>query len=153
GTSPNAMALSADGSRLFVADASINAVAVYDSLNFTLAASQATEPLEVRALGFIPTEWYPSALAITGDDLLIATAKGQGSGPNSGISKLRNERRRRVHPYIATLIGGSIARLEIHDISGNLADLNHQIEMDTIFNLNYSHSKIHLLVRTITVLC
>jgi len=142
GTSPNAMALSADGSRLFVADASINAVAVFDSLNFTLAASQATEPLEVRALGFIPTEWYPSALAITGDDLLIATAKGQGSGPNSGISKLRNERRRRVHPYIATLIGGSIARLGIHDISGNLADFTHQVEQDNLFNLHSDPSKI-----------
>ena len=33
--------------------------------------------------GFIPTEWYPSALAIAGDDLLIASAKGESSGPDN----------------------------------------------------------------------
>ncbi len=75
GTSPNALALSADGSRLFVADASINAVAVFDSSKFTPASAQSTaESVEVKALGFIPTEWYPSALAITADDLLSTLA-------------------------------------------------------------------------------
>src|SRR5205807_5232026 len=132
GTSPNAMALSADGSRLFVADASINDVAVFDSSNFTLAASQATEPLEVRALGFIPTEWYPSALAITGDDLLIATAKGQGSGPNNMRGQLKGERKRKEHPYIATLIGGSIQRISLADIDKSLAAYTRQVEEDNL---------------------
>ncbi len=134
GTSPNALALSADGSRLFVADASINAVAVFDSSKFTPASAQSTsESVEVKALGFIPTEWYPSALAITADDLLIATAKGQGSGPNSGISQLKNEHRHRQHPYIAALVGGSTARLSLHDVLGTLADSTRQVEQDNLF--------------------
>jgi DNA-binding beta-propeller fold protein YncE len=134
GTSPNALALSADGSRLFVADASINAVAVFDSSKFTPAPAQSmAEPVEVKARGFIPTEWYPSALAITANDLLIATAKGQGSGPNNGISQLKNEHRRRQHPYIPTLIGGSVARLSLHDVLGNLADFTRQVEQDNLF--------------------
>ena len=72
-------------------------------------------------LGFIPTEWYPSALALVGNDLLIATAKGQGSGPNNMQGMLKGERKRKEHPYIPTLIGGSIQRLSLADIDKNLA--------------------------------
>lgn len=68
GSTPNALALSKDG-RLFVAEADNNAVAVFD------VASK-------RLLGRIPTEWYPSALAVAGDDLLVLNAKGSGTGPN-----------------------------------------------------------------------
>ena len=68
-----------------------------------------------EALGFIPTDWYPSALAVHGDDLLIATAKGEGTGPNNGIS-IKNERRRREHPYIPTLMYGSLSRLNFRNV-------------------------------------
>ncbi len=64
------------------------------------------------ALGFIPTDWYPSALAVHGDDLLIATAKGEGTRPNPGPGKTAWEVRHHEHPYIPTLLRGSIARLE-----------------------------------------
>ena len=100
GAVPQAIALSVDGSRLFAACASLDAVAVFDT--------RETDH-EVSPLSFIPTEWYPSALAIAGNDLLIATAKGQSSGPNNMQNKLKGERKRKEHPYIPTLIGGSIA--------------------------------------------
>ena len=51
--------------RLYAASASLNAVAVFDT-----SASPVNRA--VRPLGFIPTEWYPSALAVVGNDLLIA---------------------------------------------------------------------------------
>ena len=73
--------------RLFVADSSLNAVAVFDAA--TLTKPGISFPLPREALGFIPTDWYPSALAVHGDDLLIATAKGEGAGPNSGISEIQ----------------------------------------------------------------
>jgi YVTN family beta-propeller protein len=69
GSTPNALAFSRDGSRLFAAEADNNSVAVFDVLANKL-------------LGRIPVEWYPSALAISGGDLLVASAKGRGSRPN-----------------------------------------------------------------------
>jgi len=109
GTYPSALALSADGKRLFVADSSINAVAVFDVSQMG-RRPLLTLPLDT-ALGFIPTDWYPTTLATVGDDLLIATSKGQGTGPNNGANLVRSPRRHREHPYIPTLLYGSIARL------------------------------------------
>ena len=117
-----AIALSPDGSRLYVACASLNAVAVFDV--------RPSGPL--FALGFIPTEWYPSALAIAGNDLLIATAKGQGSGPNNMLGTLKGERKRKEHPYIPTLIGGSIARLGLGEIEKNLAAYTRTVEENNL---------------------
>jgi YVTN family beta-propeller protein len=69
GSTPNALALSRDGSRLFVAEADSNSVGV-----FAVATG--------KLLGRIPVEWYPSALAVDGDDVLVVNAKGRGSRPN-----------------------------------------------------------------------
>ncbi len=125
GSVPQAIALSPDGKRLFVACASLDAIAVFD-------LDAAKEAHEATPLGFIPTEWYPSALAIAGNDLLIATAKGQGSGPNNMLGKLKGERKRKEHPYIPTLIGGSIQRLSLADIDKNLAAYTRQVEEDNL---------------------
>src|SRR5581483_10114029 len=114
---PIALSQSADGAKLYVADASLNAVAVFET-------GGSTE----NARGFIPTDWYPSALAVSGDDLLLATAKGEGSGPNNGISELKVERRHRDHPYIPTLLYGSIARINLADAEKHLAELTEKAE-------------------------
>lgn len=123
GSVPQSVAISPDGKRLLVGCASLDAVAVFDT--------SVTEH-EVAPLGFIPTEWYPSALAIAGNDLLIATAKGESSGPNNMQGKLKGERKRKEHPYIPTLIGGSIQRLSLADIDKNLAAYTHQVEEDNL---------------------
>lgn len=67
GSTPNALALSSDGRRLFVAEADNNAVAVFDGN---------------RLAGRIPVEWYPSALVRVGDAIIVANAKGRGTAPN-----------------------------------------------------------------------
>jgi DNA-binding beta-propeller fold protein YncE len=123
GSVPQAIALSSDGKRLYVASASLDAVAIFDTHS---------GEREVRPLGFIPTEWYPSALAIAGNDLLIATAKGESSGPNNMQGQLKGERKRKEHPYIPTLIGGSIQRLSLADIDKNLAAYTRQVEEDNL---------------------
>ncbi|MGZ4732947.1 MAG: YncE family protein, partial [Terriglobales bacterium] len=132
GTYPSALAQSPDGTRLFVTDSSLNAVAVFDSL--ALIKPGITFPLPQEAMGFIPTDWYPSALAVRGDDLLIATAKGEGTGPNGGISQLKSERRRREHPYIATLMYGSLSRLNFRNVEKRLPELTHRVEESNLFN-------------------
>jgi DNA-binding beta-propeller fold protein YncE len=132
GTSPIALAQSADGKRLFVAVSSINAVAVFDTSS--LVANGITPDMAFFFYGFIPTDWYPSALATVGDDLLVATSKGQGTGPNSGMNNLRSQRRHREHPYIPTLLYGSIARLKISSIEKQLPELTRQVEESNLLH-------------------
>jgi DNA-binding beta-propeller fold protein YncE len=133
GTYPNALALSGDGESLFVADAAVNAIATFYTHATSLSPTGASEiPLE-PASGFIPTDWYPTALATVGKDLLVATSKGQGTGPNSGISSLKNEKKHHEHPYIPTLLYGSIARLKIQDIEKQLPKLTRRVEESNLF--------------------
>src|ERR1700678_4531276 len=46
------------------------------------------------------------------------------------LGRLKGERKRKQHPYIPTLIGGSIARLSLADIDKNLAAYTRQVEED-----------------------
>ena len=69
GSTPNAVAFSSDGKRLFVAEADNNAVAVFDVATGNL-------------LGRIPTDWYPTAIAETNSELLIVSGKGHGTHAN-----------------------------------------------------------------------
>ncbi len=136
GSVTQAIALSPDGKQLYAAGASLDAVAVFKVNN---APNRNPNPLFgpiETPLGFIPTEWYPSALAIAGNDLLIATAKGESSGPNNMQNKLKGERKRKEHPYIPTLIGGSIQRLSLVDIDKNLAAYTHQVEEDNLIHFD-----------------
>jgi DNA-binding beta-propeller fold protein YncE len=130
GTYPSALAQSADGRRLFVADASLDAVAVFD------VSQMGRRPLTVlpldAPLGLIPTDWYPTALATVGEDLLIATSKGQGTSPNSGPGGTSWERRHHEHPYIPTLLYGSVARLHIRDVEAQLAELTERVRQNSL---------------------
>src|SRR5271157_4762244 len=103
GSYPNALAQSQDGGKLFVANASSDAVAVFDT----------GKPDDNHAAYFIPTEWYPTALAIQGDELLIATGKGEGTGPNAGWEDNPAHPGKRQHPYIPSLIRGSVAHVNL----------------------------------------
>ncbi len=104
GAYPNALAQSADGRYLLVANAGSDAVAVLD----VAGAAPARVPF-----AFIPTEWYPTAVAVRGDDLLIASGKAQGTGPNAEVIPRSDPRHRRGHPYISSLLHGSIARVKL----------------------------------------
>ncbi|MGP8234767.1 MAG: YncE family protein, partial [Limisphaerales bacterium] len=73
GVGPAGMALSPDGAKLFVAEMSINAIAVLD-----------TKTMQI--LGHIPTAWYPYRVAISPDGRKLACIcfRGFGNGPNAG---------------------------------------------------------------------
>ena len=136
GTYPIALAQSKDGKRLFAACASLDAIAVFDSSHLGVGNAAPDLLNMTSAIGIIPTGWYPSALSTVGNDLLIATSKGQGTGPNSGANNLRNERRHRDHPYIPTLLYGSIARLKIEDIEKQLPELTRAVEESNLLHSN-----------------
>ncbi len=107
GSDPQSLALSPDEKTLFSANAISDSVSVFD-----LAGH--------RASGFIPTEWYPTVVVATSKDLLIASAKGRGAGPNSkSTGKIRNGHPE--YPYVLGLIRGSLARLPLAGIPANLA--------------------------------
>ncbi|MBM3774321.1 MAG: bifunctional YncE family protein/alkaline phosphatase family protein [Acidobacteria bacterium] len=74
GMTPSALALSADGSRLYVVCSDANAVAVAD-----VSGSRS------RVLGFVPTGWYPTAARSLADGrLVVLNGKGLRSFPNPG---------------------------------------------------------------------
>ena len=129
GTSPMALAQSTDGKWLFVADASLDAVAVFNAEH-----PRGHELEQWTAEGFIPTEWYPSALAVHGDQLLLATAKATGTGPNNGANRIVGGHRQREHPYIPTLVYGSLLQINYQQATKKLADLTRQVEENNQLN-------------------
>ncbi len=102
GSIPDALALDPQG-RLYVAEAGLDAVAVFEPGAHGLVGPKA----------FIPTEWYPTALAVEQGGLLIATGKGKGTRPNGGPAPVQPPGSHRSYPYIAWLLHGSIARVTL----------------------------------------
>jgi len=150
GTYPNALAQSADGKKLYVANASSDAIAVFDlekrvaglkpgsendgardaapkGRSTTEANHSSTEAKSGAAAYFIPTEWYPTALAVHGDQLLIATGKGIGTGPDMARQPSSHHVDPRVHPYIAALIHGSIARVNLPEAERDRTGLTEEV--------------------------
>jgi DNA-binding beta-propeller fold protein YncE len=125
GTFPDALALSSDGKRLFVANATSDAVAVFDAAG--LEPGTREEATAQPAVGFIPTDWYPTALAVRGDDLLIASGKGAGTGPNP-----QHMPRAGDTGYIPTLLHGSLARLKLSQAEPRLAEFTREVEQSNL---------------------
>ena len=73
GDSPNALALSADGATLYVANGLDNAVAV------VALGTVADAPGASQVSGFIPTEAYPGGLALGPHALFVANLEGEGA--------------------------------------------------------------------------
>ncbi len=73
-STPNALAMSPDGRTLLVANADNNSVAIVDVSN----------PARSFVNGFVPTGWYPTAVAFTPDarQLIVLSGKGMTPAPN-----------------------------------------------------------------------
>jgi len=98
GVIPFGLALSPDQKRLYVAESGINAIAVIDAVN-------------LKVLGHIPAGWFPSKVEVTkdGKKLIVANAKGYGSGPNAGsLFNTTGE-----GSYIGGLMKGTVQVLDI----------------------------------------
>jgi len=115
GAEPEALTLNADGSRLYVGNAMTDAIAVFDT---TMLTAKAVKEGMVEPIGFVPTEWMPMAMSVTGGKLYLATAKGKGTGPNNYPQKptelTKNmPRMKQSFTYIGTLLYGSLATLDM----------------------------------------
>jgi YVTN family beta-propeller protein len=114
GSTPNALALSGDGSRLFVAEADSNAVAVFEVAGGKL-------------LGRIPVEWYPSALALAGDDLLVVNAKGRGTRPNPARGQPGKKLPPDSRDYTLGQLDGSLMSIPARILTSKLASFNERV--------------------------
>jgi DNA-binding beta-propeller fold protein YncE len=120
GAEPEALALSPDGSRLYVANAISDAIAVMDTTKLT---GKAAKQGMVEPIGFMPTEWMPMSLAFTGGKLYVATAKGKGTGPNNFPQRQapgQRGGRQGSSTYIGTLLYGSLAVLDVKGMEQEL---------------------------------
>jgi hypothetical protein len=80
-------------------------------------------------MGWVPTEWYPTALAVKGNKLYVATAKGQGTGPNN-MPQPRVSSAASLHgssTYIPTLLHGSLAAIDLSKIDGQREQLTRTV--------------------------
>ena len=119
GAYPNALALSLSG-KLYVAEAGTNSVAVLPLGKHSELALPS---------GFIPTEYYPTALAFAGNELIIGSGKGKGTGPNAGAPdpESKNTRSKKNWKYIGELTYGSVASLTEKEIASNLVAYSAQV--------------------------
>jgi DNA-binding beta-propeller fold protein YncE len=136
GAMPDGVALSDDGSTLYAANSGSDAVAVFD---LKAAVRPGERP---HAEGFIPTEWYPTALAVSGNHLYVATGKGKGTGPNEAPqpkpahpSPHETKRLDRPHTYIATMLHGSLATIDLAQAQSQLSELTEQVLASNLMHL------------------
>ncbi len=114
GSDPDNLTLSSDEKTLFSANAISDSVAIFD-------VSHPAPGAKIRAKGFIPTEFYPTVVVATATELLIATAKGRGSAPNSKVLKT-DDNGLPEYPYVAAITQGSLARIPLSDLLAKLPD-------------------------------
>jgi DNA-binding beta-propeller fold protein YncE len=148
GSDPESLALSADEKTLFSANAISDSIAVFD-------ISHPTSGEPMRATGFIPTEWYPTVVAATGNDLLIASAKGKGAGPNP-VALKRGEDGQPEYPYNPAMTNGSLARIPLRSLNDKLSSWTAQVSATNAAQGNADHisfatseNKIHHVIYVI----
>jgi DNA-binding beta-propeller fold protein YncE len=115
GSTPNALALSGDERRLYVAEADANAVAVFE-----LTGDGG------RLEGRIPVGWYPAALLVRRDTLIVANAKGRGTAANK--SNGPGPGRRGRDGYTLAQLSGTLSLVPLAGMDGTaLATLSDRV--------------------------
>ena len=100
GIIPFGLDVSPDGKKVFVTESGLNAIAVIEVETLTV-------------IGHIPTCWFPAKIKVSpdGKKLVVANAKGFGSGPNGGQNfKIGSE-----GSYIGSLMKGTVEVIVIPD--------------------------------------
>jgi len=120
GIIPFGLDISPDGKKVYVTESGLNAVAVIDAESLTVT-------------GHIPAGWFPAKIKVTpdGKKLIVANAKGYGSGPNGG----RNFKVGPEGSYIGSLMKGTVEVIDIPN-DADLKQLTKQvIDNNFLFDL------------------
>ncbi len=126
GSTPDALEIDAARKLLYVANADNNSIAV---VNIAEAAHS-------EVVGFTPTGWYPSALALAegGQMLYVGNSKGQSAypdlkGPGSPLASTWNG-----DETIKTMQKGNIEMIPVSDLRQKLAGYTKQVQANTPYN-------------------
>jgi YVTN family beta-propeller protein len=123
GSTPAALAVSRDAKRLYVANADNNDIAVIDLGN----------PRESSVLGFIPTTWYPSAIAVSPDGrkIFVGAGKGglnlNGNFPAETAYKVSSPDPKKPYDYVASTLTGMVSMIDVPD-KAQLATYTSQVK-------------------------
>ncbi len=124
GSTPNAMALSQDGERLFVAEADNNSVAIFTLSARTSGVPAAAGPDQLR--GRIPADWYPTAIALHGADLVVVTGKGRGTAANPAYQPGKHSEENSPH-YTLGQTSGTLSVIPAALSAAGLASLSRRV--------------------------
>ncbi|MDT8069294.1 MAG: phosphoesterase [Terriglobia bacterium] len=132
GSYPTSVALAQNGQVLLIGCAGLNGIASVEIADFRKAherngamnAKGKRMPRGIEPAAFFPTQWYPTAIAVHDDDVLIANGKGVGTGPNIGMSKDG----RKKFPYIETLLNGTLQHTGLSTLEKYSKALTEQVE-------------------------
>ncbi len=117
GSTPDALCIAPAGKTLFVANADNNCIAVVDI----------EHPRKSAVKGFIPTGWYPTAVAVTpnGKQLLVGVGKGNQTAPNKPTKEKLDVELAKApaeggnhyfpFPYIGTTLSGALSIVDVPD--------------------------------------
>ncbi|MBI4905106.1 MAG: hypothetical protein HY820_15840 [Acidobacteria bacterium] len=126
GSTPNALALDPTHKMLFVANGDNNNVAVINISDVDAS----------HVAGFIPTPWYPSALAVSPDakSLYVGTSKGMGGysnidGPTSPLAQKGSRTR-----HIGAMQQGSLSVIPLTNLKSEIRNYTRQALANTPYN-------------------
>lgn len=108
GSTPNGLAISPDGEKLFVANADNNYVAVFD-----IEVAGKSKPL-----GFIPVGWYPTAVHVLKNSSTLLVINGKGHGGSLANPRGPNPYQKdtdKISQYIGKLFRGSLSFVPMPD--------------------------------------
>ncbi|HLQ36533.1 MAG TPA: SMP-30/gluconolactonase/LRE family protein, partial [Planctomycetota bacterium] len=113
GSTPNALALSPDGSTLLIANADNN----------DLAVVEVQKPGKARSRGFIPVGCYPTSVRFsrTGRTVYVANGKGSSGSHSNPDGPQPGKAQKTADDYTGSLFGGS---LSVFDLPDDLYDLD-----------------------------
>jgi YVTN family beta-propeller protein len=129
GASPDGLAISSDGSFLFVANATDNDVAI-------ILLARDGRPDHVQ--GLIPTGWIPSGVVLSPDNLQLAVinSKGLGAGPNLQGPNPYLDPESTDQQYVGSMIVGSLSLIDTPDVALHLKQYTNQVfQNDRFFAL------------------
>ena len=115
GSTPDAVAVAPDGKTLFVANADNNCVMVVDISGKTVGDAHEGQSISL-VNGFIPTGWYPSAVAVShdGQTLFVGDGKGLRSHINVNVDKVQPGKRP-AFKHIASTLEGYVSFIDKPD--------------------------------------
>ena len=134
GSTPDAVAVSPDGKTLYVANADNNDMLVADISGGLLDEKVRKFGESVSVVnGFIPTGWYPSAVAVSPDGKTIFVANGKGLRSRSNLTPAdvaNGTRTRHPQEHIAKTLEGSISFIDRPD-ADQMATYNQQVRKNS----------------------